>query len=157
MDDMPFETFKRQRAPLVSQPYVTVQRKGVISLNRAAYDSLGEPETVELMFDREERLIGVRKVEPTIEHAYLVRGNGTKARSFLIAGTAFTNYYEIDVSVARRWPAEVVDGTLVVDLKEPGTEIVSNRSLGEQRKAARLEPEPVPSYSGGQEPGSALE
>jgi hypothetical protein len=127
---MPWETFQRQRTPLVLQPYVTIQKRGTLSLNSAAYEALDSPDAVELLYDRATHRVGIRKVSPEVEHAYQVRPNGTKARSFLVAGSAFTQYYGIETGVARRWPAEGTDGEamIVIDLRKPGTEIVSNRN-----------------------------
>ena len=133
---MPFEVFNRQRPPLHREPYVTIQRRGTMSLNAAAHEALGSPEAVELLFDRQERLMGMRKISPKAEHAYAVRPSGKKASSFLVAGMAFSQYYDIPRDVARRWPAELRDGVLIVDLKSPATEVTSNRSRkGAQRSS----------------------
>ena len=42
MTTVPFETFTRQRR-VGRQPFVTIQKKGVISINRAAFDVLDTP------------------------------------------------------------------------------------------------------------------
>ena len=131
---MPFETFKRQRLKPGAQPLVTIQKKGVLSLNRAAYASLDEPEAVELLYDRESRRIGIRKVDSALDHAYVVRSFG-KGGTWLISGTAFTNYYDIDTSVPTRREARVEDGVLVIDLNDPGTPALSNRD----RRMAELD------------------
>lgn len=131
---MPFETFKRQRLKPGAQPFVTIQKKGVLSLNRAAYAALDEPEAVELLYDREARMIGIRKAESALEHAYVVRSFG-KGGTWLVSGTAFTNYYDIDTSVPTRRTARIEDGVLMVDLNDPGTPALSNR----ERRMAELE------------------
>ena len=128
---MPFETFKRQRLKPGAEPFVTIQKKGVLSLNRAAHAALGEPEAVELLYDRESRLIGMRKVDSSLEHAYTVRSFG-RGGTWLISGTAFASYYDIDTSVPTRRKGRVEDGMLVIDLNDPGTPALSNR---ERRKA----------------------
>src|SRR5579864_6906235 len=116
---MPFETFKRQRTTSGQEPSVTIQRKGVLSLNLPAYRVLGEPEAVELLYDPVERLIGLRKVDPEVRHSYLVRGLGRNETNttWLISGTAFTKYYGIDTTKAKRWAPLFVNETLVIDLK----------------------------------------
>jgi hypothetical protein len=140
---MAFETFKRQRQRPSDDPYVTIQKKGVISLNLASYTALGSPEAVELLYDREERLVGLRKVDPSVEHAYIVRGlgRGKVDTNWLISGTAFAQYYGIKADSARRWKAKVVEDAemLIVDLKEPGTEVVGNRAPKREERA----PSPV--------------
>ncbi len=38
-----FEVFKRQAPPGAHEPVVTVQRQGLLTLNRAAHEALGAP------------------------------------------------------------------------------------------------------------------
>jgi hypothetical protein len=130
---MPWETFKRQRYAPSDQPLVTLQKKGIFSLNRAAYDALGSPKAVELLYDRNDRLIGLRKVSPVVPHAYKVRMFGKTGMSWLVSGAAFTNYYGIDVSRPVRRAARVEKDTLVLDLNDPGM-IVSSTG-GRPQKA----------------------
>jgi hypothetical protein len=126
---MPFEVFKKRFAPLVKQPYVTLQKKGIMSINKAAYLALGSPEAIELLYDREAKIIGLRPVEPSVEHAYPIRNAGdTSANAFLLSGTAFTHYYEIPTPTSVRYPATIEEGMLRIDLKLEGTEVTSNRS-----------------------------
>jgi hypothetical protein len=115
---MPFEVFKRKAAPSVHQPFVTVQAKGPLALNKAAFELLGEAQTVELLYDRAEQLIGIHPVDPSEPHAYPVRPQGSGSHTYLIAGQAFTGYYGIDTSVARRYKVRRQDDMLVIDLKE---------------------------------------
>jgi len=116
--------------PLVKTPYVTIQRRGTMGFNAAAHAALGSPEAIEFLFDPQERVIGVRAVDPSAQHAYAIRPNNgdATARTFLVSGTAFVRYYGIDTTVSRRWPAKMQDGILCIDLKEPGTEVTSNRN-----------------------------
>lgn len=114
-----FEVFTRRASPTGKGPFVTIQRKGILSMNREAYEAMGSPETVELLYDRDERIMGFRPVDPNVPHAYRARKQGASS-SYLVAGQAFTHYYEIATDTARRYPATAIDGILVVDLKEPG-------------------------------------
>jgi hypothetical protein len=125
---MPFETFKRQRTPVTDEPAITIQKRGAISINPPAYAALGEPEHLELLFDREERLMGLRKVDSTVPHAYQVRPLGKSGTTHLVSGTAFMAWYGIETETARRWMAQMADDVLVIDLKEPGIEVIGNRS-----------------------------
>jgi hypothetical protein len=128
---MAFEVFTKQRQPRSDQPYVTIQRKGVFTLNTAAYESLGDPDAVELLYDREQRRIGFRPATPKSPYAYGVRPNGPTGRSFLVAGRAFLQFYDIPFDLARRWVARYADGMLVIDLNEPGVEVAASRSWRE--------------------------
>jgi len=125
--DMPqFEVFRKRMAPLVKQPYVTIQHRGTMSFNKAAHHALGSPEAIELLFDPNEQIIGVRAVDPRVEHAYPIRVTNAET-SFIVSGRAFTHYYGIPTDISRRYPAEILDGVLCIDLKGGGTEVTSNR------------------------------
>lgn len=124
--DFDFEEFSRKSAPIGAKPYVTIQRRGAISLNRTAFDSLGKPQAVKLLYDRKQRVIGLRPTELGIEGAYPVR---TQASSnWLIAGTAFVAHWGIDTSVAKRYEAEMTGDVLVIDLKSQGVEVTGPRA-----------------------------
>lgn len=124
---MAFETFKRQRAPLTTEPAITIQKRGTFSLNAPAFEALGSPEYLELLYDRDERLIGLRKADAHVPHAYVVRplGNGTTQ---MVSGTAFLAFYGIEFDAARRWIGRLQDDMLVIDLKEPGVEVTGSRA-----------------------------
>ncbi|MEV7970047.1 hypothetical protein AB0O34_29290 [Sphaerisporangium sp. NPDC088356] len=126
-----FETFTKRLVPLVRQPFVTIQKRGTMSMNAAAFAELGEPEAVELLYDPAERIIGFRPVEKESEHAYPLRPQaGKSVGPYIVSGTAFTKYYNIDTSVSRRWTSYIDDGILCIDLKQSGTVVTSNRSSG---------------------------
>ncbi len=118
---MPFETFTRQRRT-GRQPYVTIQKKGVISLNKAAFDELDSPEYVELLYDRDARLVALRKVDSSLEHSYQVRAPVERHATWVLSGAAFVSYYEIDTSTTVRRAAHMDGDMLIVDLNDPGVE-----------------------------------
>lgn len=77
----------------------------------------------------ESRLIGVRAASADTPHAYIVRGIGKSGATHVVSGKAFLAYYDIPFDVARRWPAERHDRkTLVIDLKQPGTDVSGHSS-----------------------------
>jgi hypothetical protein len=127
---MAFEVFNKKLAPLSKGPSVTIQKRGLMSINRAAYALLGEPQAVELLFDRESKMIGLRPIEETAAHAYPLRPQSNKQDSgpLMVAGTAFTQYYEIDTTVSKRWVPKLEDGILCIDLKQEGVIATSNRT-----------------------------
>lgn len=129
---MAFEVFDKRLTPLQKAPAVTIQKRGIIALNPAAYALIGSPKYVELLFDRAEKIVGIRPSTDDVPHAYAFRPQGGAAKGetapVVVAGTAFVQYYDIDTSVTKRWAPTVKDGILCVDLKEAGTEIVGNRS-----------------------------
>jgi hypothetical protein len=118
---MPFETFTRQRRA-GRQPFVTLQKKGIISLNRAAFEALNHPEAVELLYDRDGHLMALRHVDSSVEHSYAVRSPAGNRGTWLVAAGAFASYYEIDISASVRRPARIEDDLLIVDLNDPGVD-----------------------------------
>jgi len=133
---MPFEVFDKRLTPLTKAPSLTLQRKGIISINRAAMALISSPSAVELMWDKERQVIGLRAADDSVSHAYDVRPQSPKKETgpVIIAGTAFCSYYKIDTSTSRRFTPVVEDGVLCVNLAD-GVEIVGNRAFREAHEA----------------------
>jgi hypothetical protein len=112
-----WEVFKRDVAKRASEPMVTLQKLGNISLNIVAFEALGEPDSVELLYDREECLMGIRAAVENCPHAYPVRKQSSGS-GFVVSGRAFTQHYNIMTDVGRRFRAILDDGILAVDLKD---------------------------------------
>lgn len=118
-----FESFSRRMLPLQSDPCVTIQKRGSMSLNRSAFEALGSPGSVELLYDRDAAVIGLRPTSTHADNAYHVRGSGrSDSGPWLISAMAFVKFYGIDVAVTRRWPARLEDGVLCVDLTAQASE-----------------------------------
>jgi hypothetical protein len=106
----------------------------VISLNRAAYHAIGEPSYIEMLYDPDEKIVGVRPVKEKLPHAYPVRVQGRAAsHTYLLAGLAFMKYYGILPDVSVRYMAEMYGDVLGVDLKKKGLEVTSNRNRRQLR------------------------
>jgi len=134
---MGFEVFTKKMAPLGKQPSVTIQKRGLISINRSAHALMGEPVAVELLYDREQRIVGLRPATEDVPHAYPLRPQSNKQEGsgpLMVAGTAFTQFYEIDTTVSKRWTPAMQDGVLCIDLKQEGIEATSNRSRAQARQ-----------------------
>ena len=123
-----FESFNRRMVPLRSVPHVTIQKRGAFSLNRSAYEALGAPDAVELLYDRDERIIGLRAAPATDADASHVRASSRSASGpWMVSAMAFTKFYDIDTSVTRRHEAYLDDDVLCVDLRKDGEPVTSNR------------------------------
>ena len=126
---MPFEVFDKRMTPLAKAPSVTIQKRGVISLNKAAHDLIDNAETVELLFDRDRQVMAVRATDDSSPHAYAVRSASKRGPGqAVVSATAFTAHYGIDTTATRRWKPFVEDGMLCVDLTTEGTVITGNRT-----------------------------
>lgn len=126
---MPFEVFDKRMTPLAKAPSVTIQKRGVISLNKAAHDLLGGAETVELLYDQERQVMALRATDDSSLHAYAVRtGSKRGPGQAIVSATAFTQHYRIDTTATRRWKPFVEDGMLCIDLTTEGVVITGNRT-----------------------------
>lgn len=124
-----FETFTRRMIPLVKKPSITIQKRGTMSINKAAHMALGSPAAVELLYDKTEQIVGLRAVDPVVDHAYPVRAQNNKDDGpFILSGSAFTKYYKINTSEARRFTAEMQGDVLCINLRGDGTVVTSNRN-----------------------------
>ena len=126
---MPFEVFDKRMTPLAKAPSVTIQKRGVISLNKAAHDLIDNAQTVELLYDRDRQVMAVRGTDDSSPHAYAVRSASKRGPGqAVVSATAFTAHYGIDTTDTRRWKPFVEDGMLCVDLSQEGTVITGNRT-----------------------------
>lgn len=114
---MAFEVFTRETAAVSGKAFVSIQKKGIIALNRAAYVLIGEPAAVELLYDHERHLVGLRAVEGKPEHAQDVRP--TAKGAYLVSAARFTNHYGIPTEEGHRWPAQMEQDILCVDISKP--------------------------------------
>ncbi|HEY2295721.1 MAG TPA: hypothetical protein VGM86_33880 [Thermoanaerobaculia bacterium] len=119
---MAFEVFSKRSAGKMKQPTITVQKRGTLSVNAsaAAFLNGGEmPEKelpVELLFDRELMVLGLRRAQSEHGSVYNLRKQSA-SDSFLLAGKAFTAYYGIPTGEARRYLAkDFGDGILGAEL-----------------------------------------
>lgn len=126
MSSRNFETFSLRATPIEQRPLGTIQRRHSFSLNRTAYEALGRPAAVELLFDRDDQVLGLRPVDPSERHAYPVRRQQA-SESYLLAFQAFARYYGIPVGEPRRYEGHMEDGILVFDLKQEPIPMIDRR------------------------------
>jgi hypothetical protein len=117
---VPFEKFTRRLIPLGKEPTVTMQSRGSLTLNLSAFQLIGSPLAVHLLYDRDERIIGIRAADPKDEDAYPPRtlprrGEGGPR---IVTAQAFASHYGIDTT-PRRYRATLEDDILCIDLKQP--------------------------------------
>jgi hypothetical protein len=132
--DVPsFETFTRRLVPLAREPMVTIHKRGTISLNKSAHAELGSPAAVELLFDRDEMIVGLRCVDPSVDHAYPVRSaSGRDNGPYIISAIAFTKFHAIKPEVSLRWPSHMDGDVLCVPIKAEGIRVTSNRAIHQE-------------------------
>lgn len=126
-----FLEFDRRSAPIATTPFITLQKKGLMSLNSAAFDALGSAEAVTLLYHPERRIVGLRPAQTDNPRAYPVRRQGARKEgggNYLIAGTAFTTFHKIPNDVARRYGVKKINDTLTFDLNEDAPVVTGPRT-----------------------------
>ena len=99
-------------------PWVGIQKAGMLSLNAPAFEALGEPEAVVLLFDPEEKVVGFRASPATDPRAFPLRKYNRRSSAYLVSGRTFLKHYGVDHSTARRYSARMVGDVLAVPLRE---------------------------------------
>ncbi len=135
---MAFVVFQKSSAPVSKVPTVTVQKRGLLSLNRAAHALIGSPDFVELLWDGERRIIGLRPTSESNPNAYPARPQSASPNKgpILVAGSIFTRYYDINTDESRRWIVSAQDNILCVDLTKDSQKASSNRTAGRRTRVS---------------------
>lgn len=124
-----FESFSRKMLSLKADPHITLHKRGTISLNRSAYLALDAPNSVELLYDRDRSIVGLRPVDARAENSYQVRSTSRSSGGpWVISAMAFTKFYDIDIRTSLRWPAYLDAGILCADISGEGIAVSGNRS-----------------------------
>lgn len=123
---MGFEVFDKRQAPMRGAPSVTVQKRGIVSINAPAHQIIKGARVVELLFDPSRRVMALRAAEPS-PRAYELREPSPSGQT-LLSATAFMDAYEIDTSVSRRYEPFEEDGMLCIDFNGRSTEVQGNRA-----------------------------
>ena len=113
-----FEVFTGRFTPASSKIMrVTLNKRGAFSFNTATYSAMGEPSHVELLYDRTDRVIGLRPVPENTKHAYPVRKQGN-AKSYLVGATSFCRNYDLDAGdgIIEFIDPKVEEGVLILEL-----------------------------------------
>lgn len=111
-----WETYERQRQGglgSLPEPTVSVQRAGQVVLNQKAYDLLGSPAKVRLLFDRELRIIGLSPAMSTEGTAMKV-SPGQSLGTYQLTAAGVLSMLGWLPKEATRLPAQLVDGILEI-------------------------------------------
>ena len=116
------EVFDKRKAPVVETPQVTEQANGNFSINRPAYEALGEPEGLEFLYSQKTATLGFRAADPNLPHAYRIRKQ-QNSLNYQFAGIAFHTHYGLPTGTAKRFRARMVGDVLVVNLRETAQDV----------------------------------
>ncbi len=128
-----YELFDKRAVPSTTKPWVTLQKGGLLSINATAFEKIGAPEAVEVLYNKAERKIALRPASMDSPRAFPIRKQGAGGNikpTNLVSLTAFCNYHGIDTSSARRYRPEFADelGVLIVDLAQEAADATGPRA-----------------------------
>lgn len=117
--------------------YVTLNRKGMIAMNRVAYQKVGSPSGFVVLFDSVNDTIGLRPRPKEFKNAYPALAHG-KAGGRRVAAFRLIADCRLKIDDTLEFPDAEIDGDgiLVLNLR---TAKISNRSLNHwsRRRAKR--------------------
>lgn len=115
-----WETFEGQqyRATARKEPRVTLGLKGTFYLNGIAYEALGAPAAVEMLYDGNRRIIGLRPVDIKKRNAFAIKRHGKHGHYKRICAAAFCTHYRIPSRETLLFEGVDLDndGVLLLDL-----------------------------------------
>lgn len=98
------------------QPTVSIQKSGAVTWNQSAHEALGQPEMVEILFDPERGLLGLRPTEAA-DGSFRVRRLGPQNTWITSARGALRRVGLLPESAFRQ-VARMEGGVLVIDVSE---------------------------------------
>ena len=122
-----------QTKPSSQRLSVSINRKGVLTVSKYAFELLGNPEKVLLMFNKRDSVIGLSPTHAGDEDGFDVK-HGSGSHNYLVHIAPFCRHNNISVEVTERFakPGLTSEGFLTLDLKE-----TINVSIRKKRKEAR--------------------
>jgi hypothetical protein len=113
-----FETFEKGATKAPVWPEVTLLRKGSLHLNATARKLLGDADFVDLLFDQDRQIIGLRASRADSPNAYKL--SPVRDVFWTVSLIAFLKFYEIEVTESRRRIPTLEKDVLCINLLEPG-------------------------------------
>jgi hypothetical protein len=130
-----FEEFTgRWQATTANVPRAAIQTRGTMSLNKAAFQALGSPRAVTLLYDQGARVIGLRTASPDVRHAYPLRKQ-PNSDSYVLSAVSFLAHYGIPHDTYTAFEDLSMEGDVLVIPLEKGRQ----GTAPPRRRAARAE------------------
>jgi hypothetical protein len=116
MKDLNWENF--EDGPFIrtrERIHVTITRNCRIYFNKKAWEALGGPDGVALMYDSREKLIGVRASQPNRRETFRLRKKNNRETGWTINAMNFCRRYKIQSSETLAFTnVQSIDGPIIV-------------------------------------------
>lgn len=104
-------------SPRIADLHVSMSPYGTMLLSRKAYEALGKPSHVVMLWDGDTDTIGLRPVPPRTLNAFKLYDSG-RSGAYRFHALRFVTKYEIKLDYTVRFPtAAIEDGVLLLELK----------------------------------------
>ena len=112
-----WEEFSDPGTPRIAELHVSMSPSGNMLLSRNAYEALGKPTHVVMLFEEETSTMGIRPVPPRTLNAFQLYDSG-RSGAHRFHALRFVNKHDIRLAYTIRFPtASIEDGVLVLELK----------------------------------------
>jgi hypothetical protein len=112
-----FEVFESRYARSPKAPRVGLSRRGYFSLNKFAFELLGRPSRVLLLYDSERALVGLKAADENVPYSYGVVQQGN-SESYILAAKAFCDHCGITYDEVQHFVPRSQDDLLVFEVGE---------------------------------------
>lgn len=108
--------FEDPGTPRIADLHVSLSPSGTVLVSRNAYQALGEPSHIVMLWEPETRTIGLRPVPPHTLNAFKLYDSG-RAGAFRFHALRFITKHKIDLEYTARFPtAAMENGVLTLEL-----------------------------------------
>lgn len=114
-----FEVFTIVGQVKESGPTLTLRADGRVSINRAAFELLGRPALVELLYDKGRAVLGLRASSPTVPHARTLLGEKSAPDRRYVGARALLRFYGIIGARVKPGTTRQYGDVLAVELVAP--------------------------------------
>lgn len=127
---MAFEVYDRKNLHTIApklEPVGTIRSNGDLTLSPEAFELMGAPESVELLYDPQNKIVGLRESDEY--HAYRVARHPSGWK--LIAAKSMLNFYGVSITESTRYNVTLRDGMAQINLRKPIKVVSRNRAKTE--------------------------
>lgn len=110
-----FEVFTQTNPIRENGPALTLRKDGSVTINAAAYELLDRPNFVELLYARDQHILGIRTCAPTVAHARIIQRDKGDTRTS-VSTRSLLKFYGIDGAVIVRGTTRQYGDVLAVQL-----------------------------------------
>lgn len=112
-----WEEFSDPGTPRIAKLHVSMSPTGNMMVSRNAYEALGNPSHVVMLWEDETSTIGLRPVPPRTLNAFKLYDSG-RAGAYRFHALRFITKHDIRLDYTVRFPTAVIeDGVLLLELK----------------------------------------